>query len=75
MREAMLTVGMLLLFTGAMGAIAASTYNTGPEVANPDDIFDTFVLGRMSRLQALFAAEVIFTVMAFIGGALVLRNR
>lgn len=71
----MLTVGMLLIFTGAMGAIAASTVNTGPSVANTAPTFDTVILGRMRTLQALFIAEVVFTIIAFIGGALVLRNR
>lgn len=71
----MLTVGMLLIFTGAMGAIAASTVNTGPSVANPSPTFDTQILGRMRTLQALFIAEVIFTIVALVGAALVLRNR
>ncbi len=75
MREAMLTVGTLLIFTGALGAIAAATIVTGPSVANPDPVFDSVILGPMRPLQAVFIAELVFTIMAFIGGALVLRNR
>jgi len=71
----MLTVGMLLIFTGAMGAIAASTVNTGPSVANPAATFDSVFFGPMRTLQALFIAELVFTAIAFIGAALVLRNR
>jgi len=71
----MLTVGMLLIFTGAMGAIAASTVNTGPSVANSAATFDSIILGPMRTLQALFIAELVFTAIAFIGAALVLRNR
>ncbi len=71
----MMTVGMLLLFTGALGAIGASTVNTGPSVANPQPTFDSVLFGRMRTLQALFIAEVVFTVIGFIGAALVLRNR
>ena len=69
----MLTVGMLLIFVGAMGAIAASTINTGPGVATEE--FDSVIFGRMLKLQALFISELVFTVIAFIGGAIVLRNR
>ena len=68
-------MGMLLIFTGAMGAIGASTVNTGPSVANDQPTFDTVILGRMRTLQALFIAELVFTAIAFIGAALVLRNR
>ncbi|HEY4822241.1 MAG TPA: hypothetical protein VIH83_00965 [Candidatus Bathyarchaeia archaeon] len=71
----MITVGMLLIFTGAMGAIGASTVNTGPSVANDQPTFDTVILGRMRTLQALFIAELVFTAIAFVGAALVLRNR
>ena len=73
MREAMITVGMLLIFVGGMGAIGASTINTGPGVAT--ETFDTVMFGQMPKLLALFIAELVFTVIAFIGGALVLRNR
>lgn len=73
MREAMITVGMLLIFVGAMGAIGASTINTGPGVAREE--FDSVILGTMPKLLALFIAEIVFTVIAFVGGALVLRNR
>jgi hypothetical protein len=75
MREAMLTVGTLLIFVGAMGAIAASTVNTGPSVANSSPTFNSVILGPMRTLQALFIAEVIFTIVALVGAALVLRNR
>ena len=75
LREAMLTVGMLLIFTGALGATAASTLNTGPQVADPNPTFDSVIFGKMRPLQAVFVAEIIFTIIAFIGGALVLRNR
>ena len=68
-------MGMLLIFTGAMGAIGASTVNTGPSVANDQPTFDTVILGRMRTLQALFIAELVFTAIAFVGAALVLRNR
>ena len=71
----MVTVGTLLLFTGALGAIAASTVNTGPSVANDAPTFNTVIFGPMRTLQALFIAEIVFTVIAFIGAALVLRNR
>jgi len=52
LKEAFLTVGMLLLFT--MGAGAAIT---------------------PPALQQLLVAEVISTIIAFVGGALVMRNR
>lgn len=65
----------MLLFTGALGAIAAATVNTGPSVANPLPTFDTIIAGKVPTLQALFIAELIFTIIAFIGAALVLRNR
>ncbi len=72
MREAMLTVGMLLIFAGAMGAIAGSTYNTSASV---DKETVATLFGTLPKLQALFIVEVVFTVIAFIGGALVMRNR
>ncbi len=74
MKEAMLTVGTLLLFAGALGAIAGSTLNTGPTVASTTCV-QTFFLFKLQCLQYLLVVEVIFTVIAFIGGALVLRNR
>ncbi len=73
MREAMLTVGMLLLFAGALGAIAAATVNTGPGVATEQ--FDTVMFGTMPKLLALFISELVFTIIAFVGAALVIRNR
>ena len=63
MKEAYLTVGMLLLFTGCMGAIAATTaMGAGAAITG-------------AALQQLLAAEVISTIIAFVGGALVMRNR
>ena len=75
MREAMLTVGMLLLFAGALGAIGASTYNTGPSIADPNNTINTEILGVMPVINALFISEIVFTVIAFVGAAMVLRNR
>ncbi len=74
MKEAMLTVGTLLLFAGALGAIAGSTLNTGPTVASTTCVQNFFIF-KLQCLQYLLVVEVIFTVIAFIGGALVLRNR
>ncbi len=74
MREAMLTVGMLLLFAGALGAIAGSTLNTGPTVASTSCTQQFFIWG-LQCLQYLLVVEVIFTFVAFVGGALVMRNR
>jgi hypothetical protein len=54
---------MLLLFTGCMGAIAATTAMGAGAAITP------------SALQQLLAAEVISTIIAFVGGALVMRNR
>ncbi len=62
MREAQLTLGMLLIFIGAMGAIGASTMNTGASITD-------------ETLRTLLIAEVASTIIAFIGGALVMRNR
>ena len=74
MKEAMVTVGMLLLFAGCLGAIAGSTLNTGPTVAS-DTCTQNFFIFNMQCLQYLLIVEVIFTFIAFVGGALVLRNR
>ena len=74
MKEAMVTVGMLLLFAGCLGAIAGSTLNTGPTVAS-DTCMQNFFVFKMQCLQYLLIVEVIFTFIAFVGGALVLRNR
>jgi len=63
LKEAFLTVGMLLLFTGCMGAIAATTaMGAGAAITS-------------QALQQLLVAEVISTIIAFVGGALVMRNR
>ena len=63
MKEAYLTVGMLLLFTGCMGAIAATTaMGAGAAIT-------------AAALQQLLVAEVISTIIAVVGGALVMRNR
>jgi len=54
---------MLLLFTGCMGAIAATTaMGAGAAITR-------------QALQQLLIAEVISTIIAFVGGALVMRNR
>ena len=63
LKEAFLTVGMLLLFIGCMGAIAATTaMGAGAAITG-------------QALQQLLVAEVISTIIAFVGGALVMRNR
>ena len=63
MKEAFLTIGTLLLFTGCMGAIAATTaMGAGAAITS-------------QALQQLLYAEVISTIIAFVGGALVMRNR
>ena len=69
-----MTVGMLLLFAGALGAVAGSTLNTGPTVASTTCVQNFFIF-KMQCLQYLLVVEIIFTVIAFIGGALVMRNR
>jgi len=54
---------MLLLFTGCMGAIAATTaMGAGTAITS-------------QALQQLLVAEVVSTIIAFVGGALVMRNR
>jgi hypothetical protein len=70
----MLTVGMLLLFSGALGAIAGSTLNTGPNVASATCTQNFFAF-KMQCLDYLLIVELIFTFIAFVGGALVMRNR
>lgn len=63
MKEAYLTLGMLLLFMGCMGAIGATTaMGAGAAITG-------------AALQQLLVAEVTFTIIAFVGGALILRNR
>jgi hypothetical protein len=74
MKEAMLTVGMLLLFAGCLGAIAGSTLNTGPTVASGTCTQEFFIF-KMQCLSYLLIVEIIFTFIAFVGGAMVLRNR
>ena len=69
-----MTVGMLLLFAGALGAVAGSTLNTGPTVAS-SSCTENFFFVKLQCLQYLLVVEVIFTVIAFIGGTLVMRNR
>jgi hypothetical protein len=63
MREALLTLGMLLLFAGCMGAIAGSTYMGAG--AGITDI----------ALRQMFIAEIISTIIAFAGAILLLRYR
>jgi hypothetical protein len=63
LKEAFLTVGMLLLFTGCMGAIAGTTAMGAGANITPQ------------ALQQLLVTEVISTIIAFIGGVLVMRNR
>ncbi len=59
----MLTVGTLLIFAGGMGAIAGTVaMGAGANITD-------------AALQQLFWAEGISTIIAFIGAALVLRNR
>ena len=63
LKEAYLTVGMLLLFAGCMGDIGATTVmGAGAAITAP-------------QLQELLFAEVFWTIIAFVGGALVMRNR
>jgi len=63
LKEAYLTIGMLLLFTGCMGAIAATTaMGAGALITGP-------------ALQQLLYAEVVSTIIAFVGGGLIMRNR
>lgn len=63
MREAMLTLGTLMLFGGGLMAIAATT---------------AMGAGALITQQALYqmgVALLIATVIAFIGAALIVRNR
>ena len=59
----MITVGMLLIFAGCMGAIAG-TVAMGAG-ANITDV----------ALLQLWYTEIISTIIALLGAALVLRNR
>jgi hypothetical protein len=63
LKEAFLTIGTLLLFTGCMGAIAGTTAMGAGANITPQ------------ALQQLLVTEVISSIIAFIGGALVMRNR
>ena len=63
LREAMLTIGTLLLFFGGLGAIAATT----PMGAG--------ALITQATLVQMGWSISIFTVIAFIGAALIIRNR
>ena len=63
MREALLTLGMLLIFTGCMGAIAGSTL-MGAGAAITD-----------AALKEMLIAEVVSTIIALAGAAVVLRYR
>jgi hypothetical protein len=63
LKEAFLTFGTLLLFIGCMGAIAGTTAMGAGANITPQ------------ALQQLLMWEVIWTILAFIGAALVLRNR
>ncbi|OLD05763.1 hypothetical protein E6H36_10450 [Candidatus Bathyarchaeota archaeon] len=62
MREAQLTVGMLLLFGGALMAIAGSTLNSRANIPS-------------ATLLQLLYVEVIATIISFVGGYMVIRNR
>ena len=63
MREAMLTVGTLLLFFGGLGAIAATT-----------PMGEGALIPPATLLQMGWSIGI-FTVVAFIGAALIIRNR
>jgi len=63
LREAMLTVGTLLLFFGGLGAIAATTPMGEGALIQP------------ATLVQMGWSISIFTVIAFIGAALIIRNR
>jgi len=63
MREAMLTIGTLLLFGGGLMAIAATT----PMGAG--------ALITQTQLVQMGWSIAIGTVIAFIGAALIMRNR
>ncbi len=63
MREAFLTVGMLLIFAGCMGAISG-TVAMGAGAAITD-----------AALKQMFITEIASTIIAFAGAVLVLRYR
>ncbi len=63
MREAMLTIGTLLLFGGGLMAVAATTpMGAGALITEP-------------QLVQMGWSIAIGTVIAFIGAALIMRNR
>lgn len=63
MREAFLTVGMLLIFAGCMGAIAGSTLmGAGAQITD-------------AALKQMFITEIVSTIIALAGAAVVLRYR
>ncbi len=62
MREAQLTVGMLLIFGGALMGIAGTTLVSRANIPS-------------ATLLELLYVEVIATVISFVGGYMVLRNR
>jgi len=63
LKEAMLTVGMLLIFAGCMGAIAGTVaMGAGANITD-------------AALSQMWYTEIISTIIALAGTALVLRNR
>ena len=83
MREAMLTLGFLLLFAGTMGAISGSTKVTDANIGTRGSEFlaaltnckPDFVAGTCTLLQDLLIIEVASMILGLIGAALILRNR
>lgn len=63
MREAFLTVGMLLIFAGCMGAISGSTLMGAGAAITPAAVWEMLI------------TEVASTIIAFAGAVLVLRYR
>ena len=83
MREAFLTLGFILLFAGSMVAISGSTKVTDALVGDRESQFIKAltgchydaVTGNCTLLQDLLVIEVVSTIIALIGGALILKNR
>lgn len=83
MREAMLTLGFILMFAGCMGAISGSTKVTDALVGTRESTFIKSltgcrfdpVTGNCTLLQDLLLIELASTIIALIGAALVIRNR
>jgi hypothetical protein len=83
MREALLTIGFILLFAGSMGAISGSTKVTDALVGERESQFIraltgchyNAVTGNCTLLQDLLVIEVVSTIIALVGAALILRNR